>query len=298
LSLDERKAMIDTTSKLSISRQCQLLKLPRSSYYYEPKPVGDETLALMKAIDQLHLERPHMGSRQMRDRLRDQGFKVNRKKVQGLMRLMGIEAIYSRPKTSLANKAHSVYPYLLKGIRIERPNQVWVSDITYLPMQRGFCYLIAIMDLFSRKILTWRLSNSLDTRFCIETLNQALATYPKPDIFNTDQGSQFTSTEFTSILKQHDIQISMDSKGRWVDNVFIERFWKSLKYEEVYLRAYQSIPEAKHFIGNYIYDYNYHRRHSSLDHQTPDSVYNQPMESFIPTIISHNSHDFIPGPCS
>jgi putative transposase len=290
--------MINKESKLSISRQCQLLKLPRSSYYYEAKPVSDETLTMMKAIDQLHLERPYMGSRQMRDRLRDQGFEINRKKVQGLMRLMGIEAIYSKPKTSLGNKAHTVYPYLLKGIRIERPNQVWVSDITYIQMSRGFCYLIAIMDLFSRKILSWRLSNTLDLGFCVAALEEALETYGKPDIFNTDQGAQFTSEAFTTILKQNRIQISMDGKGRWIDNVFIERFWKSLKYEEVYLRAYQSIPEAKVYISSYIHDYNHHRRHSTLDYQTPDSVYNQSMDSFIPTVISHNCHDFIPRPCS
>jgi len=283
---------------LSISRQCQLLKLPRSSYYYESSPVSDEILSLMKSIDQLHLERPYMGSRQMRDRLRDQGFEVNRKKVQRLMRLMGIIAIYPKPRTSLANKAHVVYPYLLKNITIERPNQVWVSDITYLPMHRGFCYLVAIMDLFSRKILTWRLSNTLDTRFCTEALNEALATYPKSDIFNTDQGAQFTSTEFTTILKQHDIQISMDSKGRWIDNVFIERFWRSLKYEEVYLRAYQSIPEAKAYISDYIQDYNHYRRHSSLDYQTPQSVYNQYMVKPIPADMLHPSSAFIPRPCS
>lgn len=283
---------------MSISRQCQLLKLPRSSYYYESSPVSDEILSLMKSIDQLHLERPYMGSRQMRDRLRDQGFEVNRKKVQRLMRLMGIIAIYPKPRTSLANKAHVVYPYLLKNITIERPNQVWVSDITYLPMHRGFCYLVAIMDLFSRKILTWRLSNTLDTRFCTEALNEALATYPKSDIFNTDQGAQFTSTEFTTILKQHDIQISMDSKGRWIDNVFIERFWRSLKYEEVYLRAYQSIPEAKAYISDYIQDYNHYRRHSSLDYQTPQSVYNQYMVKPIPADMLHPSSAFIPRPCS
>lgn len=282
---------------MSISRQCQLLKLPRSSYYYESSPVSDEILSLM-SIDQLHLERPYMGSRQMRDRLRDQGFEVNRKKVQRLMRLMGIIAIYPKPRTSLANKAHVVYPYLLKNITIERPNQVWVSDITYLPMHRGFCYLVAIMDLFSRKILTWRLSNTLDTRFCTEALNEALATYPKSDIFNTDQGAQFTSTEFTTILKQHDIQISMDSKGRWIDNVFIERFWRSLKYEEVYLRAYQSIPEAKAYISDYIQDYNHYRRHSSLDYQTPQSVYNQYMVKPIPADMLHPSSAFIPRPCS
>jgi putative transposase len=290
--------MIDKKSKLSISKQCQLLRLPRSSYYYAPSPVGDETLAMMKAIDQLHLERPYMGSRQMRDRLRDRGFEVNRKKVQRLMRLMGIIAIYPKPKTSLGNKAHLVYPYLLKNITIERSNQVWVTDITYIQMSRGFCYLIAIMDLFSRKLLTWRLSNSLDTRFCIEALNEALATYPKPEIFNTDQGSQFTSTEFTTILKQHDIQISMDSKGRWIDNVFIERFWKSLKYEEVYLRAYQSIPEAKAYISSYIHDYNHHRRHSSLDNQTPESVYNQFMVKPILADFLHPSSAFSPRPCS
>jgi putative transposase len=298
LSLDERKAMIDTTSKLSISRQCQLLKLPRSSYYYEPKPVSDETLALMKAIDQLHLERPHMGSRQMRDRLRDKGFEISRKKVQRLMRLMGILAIYPKPKTSLANKAHSVYPYLLKGIRIERPNQVWVSDITYLPMQRGFCYLIAIMDLFSRKILSWRLSNTLDLGFCVAALEEALETYGKPDIFNTDQGAQFTSEAFTTILKQNRIQISMDGKGRWIDNVFIERFWRSLKYEEVYLRAYQSIPEAKAYISSYIHDYNHQRRHSSLDYQTPDSVYNQSMVKPMPADMLMSLTAFSPRPCS
>ncbi len=289
--------MIDKSSDLSISRQCQLLKLPRSSYYYGPSPVNDETLALMKAIDQLHLAMPHLGSRQMRNRLRDQGFEVSRKKVQRLMRLMGIIAIYPKPKTSLANKTHSVYPYLLKGLSVERANQVWVSDITYIQMSRGFCYLVAIMDLFSRKILAWRLSNTLDTRFCTDALQEALAHYPRPEIFNTDQGSQFTSHEFTSILKQHDIQISMDGKGRWIDNVFIERFWRSLKYEEVYLRAYLSIPEAKSYLNSYIQDYNQQRRHSSLDNQTPNSVYNQTMESFIPCKADQLSQAFTPRPC-
>jgi putative transposase len=290
--------MIDKGSKLSISRQCQLLRLPRSSYYYQPVTISDETLVLMKAIDQLHLDKPHLGSRQMRNRLRDQGFEVSRKKVQRLMRLMGIIAIYPKPKTSIANKAHSVYPYLLKDLAIDKANQVWVSDITYIQMSRGFCYLIAIMDLFSRKILAWQLSNTLDTRFCTDALIEALAHYPKPEIFNTDQGSQFTSHAFTSILKQHNIQISMDGKGRWIDNVFIERFWRSLKYEEVYLRAYQSIPEAKSYVSSYIHDYNQQRKHSSLDNQTPDSVYNQYMESFIPTAISQPSPGFIPRPCS
>jgi putative transposase len=290
--------MIDKTSELAIAKQCQLLSLAKSSYYYQPVAISDETLVLMKAIDQLHLDKPHLGSRQMRNRLRDQGYEVSRKKLQRLMRLMGIIAIYPKPKTSLANKAHTIYPYLLKDLKIEKANQVWVTDITYIPMQKGFCYLIAIMDLFSRKILSWRLSNSLDSRFCIEALKEALATYPKPEIFNTDQGSQFSSHEFTTILKQHDVQISMDGKGRWIDNVFIERFWRSLKYEEVYLRAYQSIPEAKAYIDAYIQDYNQQRRHSSLDNQTPEIVYNQNMESFIPSQVDQLSQGFTPRPCS
>jgi len=290
--------MIDKESDLSISKQCQLLNLPRSSYYYQLVAISDETLGLMKAIDQLHVDKPHLGSRQMRNRLRDQGFEVSRKKVQRLMRLIGIIAIYPKPKTSMANKAHSVYPYLLKDLAIDKANQVWVTDITYIQMSKGFCYLVAIMDLFSRKILTWKLSNTLDKRFCIEALNEALAHYPQPDIFNTDQGSQFTSTEFTNTLQSNDIQISMDGKGRWIDNVFIERFWRSLKYEEVYLRAYQSIPEAKAYIDAYIQDYNQQRRHSSLDNQTPEIIYNQSMESFIPSQVNQLSQAFTPRPCS
>ena len=290
--------MIDLEVNISIKRQCQLLKLNRSSFYYKNKPVSDKNLELMRLIDELHLERPHMGSRQMTDRLEDKGFHVNRKRVQRLMRLMGIEAIYPKPKTSLGNKVHTIYPYLLKDLAIDKANQVWVTDITYIPMQKGFCYLIAIMDLFSRRILSWRLSNTLDKRFCIETLDEALANYPKPDFFNTDQGAQFTSNEFTSILKQHDIQISMDGKGRWIDNVFIERFWRSLKYEEVYLRAYQSIPEAKHFISSYIQDYNHARRHSSLDKQTPNTVYTQSMNSLIPSQLKQHQATFNPRPCS
>ena len=290
--------MITKEADLSIARQCQLLKVNRSSYYYKHVPVSDENLELMHLIDELHLDKPHMGSRQMTDRLGDKGYWVNRKRVQRLRRLMGIEAIYPKPKTSLGNKTHTIYPYLLKDLNIKKANQVWVSDITYIPMQRGFCYLIAIMDLFSRKILSWRLSNTLDKRFCIEALDEALANYPKPEIFNTDQGAQFTSNEFISILKSNDIQISMDGKGRWIDNVFIERFWRSLKYEEVYLRAYQSIPEAKTHINSYIQDYNQHRRHSSLDRQTPDVVYNQSMNSLIPIKVNQHQDAFIPRPCS
>lgn len=290
--------MIDPRFPLSISKQCQLLRLPRSSYYSQPVAVSDEALKLMRAIDELHLTRPYLGSRQLCLRLRDQGYSVNRKRIQRLMRLMGITAIYPKPRTSVGNQVHQVYPYLLKDLAIERINQVWVSDITYIPMSKGFCYLVAIMDLFSRRILAWKLSNTLNTSFCIAALTEALATYPKPAIFNTDQGSQYTSTEFTRILKTHDIQISMDSKGRWIDNVYIERFWRSLKYEEVYLRAYQSIPEAKAHISNYIQDYNQHRRHSSLDDQTPDNVYTQSMSLALPTVLTQNPETFIPRPCS
>lgn len=290
--------MIDKESKLSITRQCDLLELNRSSLYYAPQTISDENLAVMKAIDQLHLERPYMGSRQMTDRLNNKGFKVNRKRVQRLMRLMGIEAIYPKPRTTFSKRTHQIYPYLLSDLEITRANQVWVTDITYIPMQRGFCYLVAIMDLFSRKLLAWRLSNTLDKRFCIETLNEALENYPHPEIFNTDQGSQFTSNDFTQILKKNKIKISMDSKGSWIDNVFIERFWRTLKYEEVYLKAYQSIPDAKTHIDTYIMDYNQDRKHSSLDKQTPDFVYNQSINSLWPTKLSQNQTALTARPCS
>lgn len=290
--------MISKDSDISISRQCQLLKVNRSSYYYKHVPVSDQNLELMRLIDELHLNKPHMGSRQMTDRLKDQGFEVNRKRIQRLMRLMGIQAIYPRPKTSVGNKAHTIYPYLLRELRVDRANQAWSSDITYIPMQRGFCYLVAIMDLYSRKILSWRLSNTLDKRFCIEALQEALEHYPKPEIFNSDQGSQFTSNEFTSILKQQNIKVSMDSKGSWIDNVFIERFWRSLKYEEVYLRAYQSVPDAKAYISTYIQDYNQARRHSSLKRQTPDYVYTQSMNSLIPLHLNQLKAAFTPRSCS
>ena len=252
----------------------------------------------MQVIDKLHLERPVRGSRTMVDRLLDKGYKVNRKRVQRLMQLMGIEAIYSKPKTSLRNKKHKVYPYLLKDLEINKANQVWVTDITYIPMQRGFCYLTAIMDLFSRKILTWKLSNTLDNRFCIAALNEALDKYPRPQIFNSDQGSQYTSNEFTTILKENNIQISMDSKGRWVDNVFIERFWRSLKYEEVYIRAYHIIPEAKYYLNIYINDYNQARRHSSLNRQTPDTVYNLNMNMSKTTELYNKFRPVSFRPCS
>lgn len=290
--------MVDQAIEMSIKRQCELLKVNRSSYYYQEVPVSEDDLVLMKLIDELYLKRPTLGSRSMVDRLKDKGHEVNRKRVQRLMRLMGIEAIYPKPKTSMANKQHKVYSYLLKDIRVERANQVWVTDITYIPMHRGYCYLVAIMDLYSRKILSWRLSNTMDTRFCIDALKEALRKYPKPEIFNTDQGSQFTSNDFTNILKAHDIQISMDGKGRWIDNVFIERFWRSLKYEEVYLRAYDDLRQAKKSIRDYINDYNQARRHTSLNRQTPNKVYNQNMNEQRSKNSSPQIKSFEPTLCS
>ena len=258
-----------------MSRQCALLDLPRSTFYHVPEPVSDADLALMALIDRCHLAHPYYGSRRIRDWLEDEGHRVNRKRVQRLMRTMGLAALYPKRNLSLANQAHKVYPYLLRGLVIDRPNQVWATDITYIPMARGFVYLVAIMDWHSRRVLSWRVSNTLDTSFCIDALNEAIATHGAPAIFNTDQGCQFTSEEFTGVLKQHDIRISMDGKGRWVDNVFVERLWRSVKYEEVYLRAYDSIGDARESLGRYFAFYNAKRRHQSLDRQTPDRVYYQ-----------------------
>jgi putative transposase len=267
--------MVNRTDPLPVTRQCELLELPRSTFYHVPKPVSDEELELMSRIDRCHLEHPYYGSRRIRDWLDDEGWSVNRKRVQRLMRTMGITALYPKRNLSLANQAHKVYPYLLRGLVIDHPNQAWASDVTYIPMARGFVYLVAIMDWHSRKVLSWRVSNTLDASFCVDALNEAIETYGTPEIFNTDQGCQFTSEEFTGVLKQHDIRISMDGKGRWVDNVFVERLWRSVKYEEVYLRAYDSIGEARASLGRYFGFYNAKRRHQSLDRRTPDSVYYQ-----------------------
>ena len=257
------------------ARQCQLLKLSRSSVYYRPIELSNDDLGLMKAIDEIHLEQPFRGSRRMRDELIDRGVAaaINRKKVQRLMRQMGLIALYPKRKTSLPEKGHKRYPYLLKGLTIDWSNQVWATDITYLPMAKGFLYLVAVMDWHSRKVLAWRLSNTMDTRFCIEALDEAITRYGSPAIFNTDQGSQFTSEAFTSKLNAHGIQISMDGKGRWVDNVFVERLWRSLKYEEVYLKAYESPRQAESEIGRYFQFYNEKRRHQGLARKTPDEVY-------------------------
>jgi putative transposase len=237
--------MIDRTHDLPVVRQCELLQVARSTAYYTPAPTSPADLALMRRIDELHLEYPFAGSRMLRDMLRREGHVIGRKHVSTLMKKMGVEALYRRPNTSRRHAAHPVYPYLLRHLTIDRPNQVWATDITYIPMRRGFVYLVAIIDWNSRRVLAWRLSNTLTTDFCVDALQEAITRYGKPEIFNTDQGSQFTSLEFTQVLKDHQIAISMDGKGCWRDNVFVERLWKSVKYEEVYLKAYDSVSAAK-----------------------------------------------------
>jgi putative transposase len=267
--------MVTRTEPLSIIRQCELLDLPRSTFYHVPTPVSEADLELMKLIDRCHMKLPFYGSRRMVDWLGDEGHLVNRKRVQRLMRTMGIVAVYPKKNLSRANQAHRVYPYLLRNLNIDRPNQVWATDITYLPMARGSVYLVAVIDWYSRRVLSWRLSNTLDSQFCVDALEDAIATYGAPEIFNTDQGSQFTSEEFTGVLKREEIQISMDGKGRWLDNVFVERLWRSVKYEEVYLKAYDNVGHARQSLDTYFRFYNEKRRHQSLDRQTPDSVYYQ-----------------------
>jgi len=265
--------MIDREHKLPLTRQSQILELSRSSLYYETVPVSAHDLELMRLIDEIHLKHPFMGSRSIRDQLQTMGHQVGRQHVRTLMRKMGIAALYKKPNLSKPHPQHKVYPYLLRGMDITRANQVWATDITYLPMARGFCYLMAIMDWASRKVLAWRLSNTLDASFCTEALEEAISKYGAPEIFNTDQGSQFTSDAFIGILESHDIDISMDGKGRWLDNVFIERLWRSVKYEDVYLKAYVSITEVREGLKEYFEFYNLRRRHQSLDRRTPDDVY-------------------------
>jgi len=272
--MDERKTKVDRCHSLPISRQCEVLAISRSSAYRVSAGVSDPDIDLMRKLDELHLKHPFKGSRRLRDDLWDvHGLQVNRKRVQRLMRMMGIRALYPGARTTRPNKQHKVYPYLLRDLEIDRRNQVWYTDITYIPMRKGFLYLVAIMDWHSRKVLSWRLSNSLDTAPCIEALEEALANYGTPDIFNSDQGCQFTSEDFTGVLKAHGIQISMDGKGRWMDNVFIERLWRSLKYEEVYLKAYDTVAHAQQSIGAWMNFYNQDRRHSSLGRMTPEQVY-------------------------
>jgi putative transposase len=265
--------MVTKDSPLPIARQCQLLSMPRSSFYYTQQGVSEDDLAMMRLIDECHLKHPYYGSRRIRDWLEDRDHVVNRKRVQRLMRQMGMAALYPKRNLSRRNQSHRIYPYLLKGLTIDRANQVWATDVTYIPMAKGFVYLVAIIDWYSRKVLAWQLSNTMDANFCVDALQEALATYGRPAIFNTDQGSQFTSEAFTGVLREHDIRISMDGKGRWVDNVFVERLWRSLKYEEVYLKAYDSIAQARRAIGQYLAFFNTERRHQSLGRRTPDAVY-------------------------
>ncbi|PCD85738.1 IS3 family transposase, partial [Vibrio mediterranei] len=274
-SLDraQRKSSLVKSTQLPIKRQCELLCIARSTAYYQPIGLSAEEIELRRMIDEIHLQYPFMGSRRIRNELAKKGHNVNRKRVVRLMRDMGIGAIYPKPRTTLANKAHKVYPYLLRDIEVTYPNQAWAIDITYIPMAKGFLYLVAIIDWYSRKVLSWRLSNTMDTSFCIEALEDALKHYGPPDIFNSDQGSQFTSTEFTQKLIEHGVRISMDGKGRWVDNVFIERLWRSLKYEEVYLKAYTTPREAELEIGDYMVFYNEERNHQGLNDLTPDEAY-------------------------
>jgi putative transposase len=250
-----------------------LLNLSRASLYYTPKGPSERDLKLMRRIDELHLELPFAGARMLRDLLNREGTKVGRKHVAALMRRMGIEAIYRKKNTSKPHPEHTVFPYLLRNLSIDRPDQVWAADVTYLPMARGFVYLIAIIDWMSRKVLAWKLSNTLSADFCVEALEEAIARFGVPEIFNTDQGSQFTSAAFIEVLKRHGIRISMDGKGRWRDNVFVERLWRSVKYEEVYLHAYETVSDAKAGIARYMTFFNTRRPHQTLDRQTPDEVY-------------------------
>ena len=270
--------MIDVTHKLPMIRQAELLAISRSNLYYLPRPTSDADLALMRRIDELHLNYPFAGSRMLRDMLGLEGIKTGRLHVVTLMAKMGITALSRQRNTSAPHPAHPIYPYLLKGLIIDRPNQAWAADITYIPMRRGFVYLVAIVDWATRKVLAHRVSITISTDFCIEALEEAITKYGRPEIFNTDQGSQFTSAEFTGVLKANEIRISMDGKGRWIDNVFVERIWKSVKYEHVYLHAYENVAEAKHQLATYFTLYNTERPHSSLSRRTPDMAYfNQPM---------------------
>jgi putative transposase len=269
--------MIDRTHELPVTKQAAALSISRGSVYYLPRPVSTADLAIMRRLDELHLEFPFAGARMLRGLLAAKGSKIGRRHVKTLMRRMGIEALYRRPRTTKPEPGHKIYPYLLRGLEIVRPNQVWAMDITYIPMARGFVYLAVVLDWFSRRVLSWRVSITMEAAFCIETLEDALAKHGKPEIFNTDQGSQFTGGAFTAVLAKNGIAISMDGTGAWRDNVFVERLWRSVKYEEVYLRAYGSVGEARGSIGRYLDFYNGRRPHTSLDGMTPDRAYFTPL---------------------
>ncbi len=259
--------------EISISEQCRILNISRSTYYYEAVGESEKNLSLMRRIDELYIDNPSWGSRQMRNRLRLEGHNVNRKRIQRLMRLMGIEALYPKKNLSRSHPDHKIYPYLLRGLIIDRPNQVWCSDFTYIRLKHGFAYLAAVIDWYSRKVLSWELSNTMDEWFCVSALESALQKFGKPEIFNTDQGSQFTGDSFTGVLKSKEIRISMDGKGRALDNIIVERFWRSLKYEEVYLKEYETLTECRSNISDYIEKYNNFRPHSSVGKLTPDMAY-------------------------
>ena len=265
--------MIDRTHGLPVARQAKVLNLSRGSVYYKPRPMSAATLAIMRRIDELHLNYPFAGSRMLRDFLNREGVGIGRQRVASLMKRMGVEALYRRPNTSKPAPGHKIYPYLLRGVKVEKPDQVWATDITYIPMARGFVYLVAVIDWHTRRVLSHRVSITMEADFCIEALEEAMAKYGKPEIFNTDQGSQFTSEAFTRVLIDNAIAISMDGKGAWRDNVFVERLWKSVKYEEVYLRAYDSVADARASLQKYLSFYNQRRPHSSLDRKTPDEAY-------------------------
>ncbi len=274
MSHSRRKEVVETNHhRLSITQQCSLLQISRSSWYYEALGESPLNLKLMRLLDEQFLEAPYYGARQMARYLRRQGYWVNRKRVRRLMQKMGLMAVYQKPNTSKPHPEHKIYPYLLRGMDIMESNQVWCADITYIPMRKGFLYLVAVMDWYSRKVLSWRLSNTLDTDFCVAALEEALAKYGKPAIFNTDQGCQFTSFEFTQMLKDAGVRISMDSKGRWMDNIMIERLWRSLKYECIYLHAFETGSETKEGVRKWIRRYNEERPHSSLDDKTPKEAY-------------------------
>jgi len=269
--------MIDRAHKLPLTRQAEVMGISRGSVYYQPRSVSDADLGLMRRIDELHLDYPFAGARMMRDLLHLEDYSPGRRHISTLMRRMGIEALYRRPNTSQRHPHHRVYPYLLRGLSVTRPNQVWAMDITYIPMAKGFVYLAAVMDWYSRKVLAWRVSITMDTAFCVEAVEEALERYGAPEIFNTDQGSQFTSEAFTGLQEENGIRISMDGKGSWRDNVFVERLWRSVKYEEVYLKAYESVSEARTGIGQYLEFYNARRPHSSLGRMTPEQFYDNPL---------------------
>ncbi len=274
MSQAARLLLVDRTDPhLSIVEQCLLLKVPRSTLYYHAAPVSADDLAVMRRIDELYLATPFYGSRRMVAMLRRDGWAANRKRVRRLMRLMGLEAIYQKPNTSRRHPEHKVYSYLLRGLVIDRPNQVWCADITYIPMARGFVYLVAVMDWFSRRVLAWRLSIGMETGFCVEALREAMDRYGQPEVFNTDQGVQFTSTDFLAELESCGVRISMDGKGRFLDNIFIERLWRSLKYEEVFIKAYASVAEARLGIGGWFVLYNDERQHQALGYLTPRAVF-------------------------